>query len=113
MCQKKTSVKRIDVPQNQNFFQMKSDKMKVTVFYTTLDKIINGINSRFNQESLQIINSIRKMVKLKTDDNISYKYLKEQFDIREDYLCTEIKLLQNMPDIPNGISLQTIHKWLD
>jgi hypothetical protein len=46
------------------------DEMKVTVFYTTLDKLINGINSRFNQESLQIINSIRNMVKLKTGENI-------------------------------------------
>jgi hypothetical protein len=49
-------------------------------------------------------------VKLKTDGNISYKCLKEQFDIREDDLCTEIKLLQNMPDIPNGTLLQTIHE---
>jgi hypothetical protein len=24
------------------------DEMKVTVFYTTLDKLINGIHSRFN-----------------------------------------------------------------
>ncbi|XP_025411076.1 uncharacterized protein LOC112684004 [Sipha flava] len=53
------------------------------------------------------------MVKLETGENISYKCLKEQFDICEDDLCTEIKLLQNMPDIPNGTSLQTIHEWLD
>jgi hypothetical protein len=85
------------------------DKMKVTVFYT-LDKLINGINSRFNQESLQIINLIGNMVKLKTGENISYKCLKEQFNICEDDLCTEIKLLQNMPDIPNGTSLQIIHE---
>jgi len=40
------------------------------------------------------------MVKLKTGENVSYKCLKEAFDT---YL--------NMPDIPNGTSVQTIHKW--
>lgn len=73
------------------FSKKKSDEMKVTVFYTTLDKLINGIDSRFNQESLQIISSIGNMVKLKTGENLSYKCLKEQFDISEDDLCTEIK----------------------
>lgn len=98
---------------NQYFFETKSDEMKITVFYSTLDKLINVIDSRFNQESLKIINSIGNMVKLNTDENVPYRCLKEHFDICEDDLITEIKLLQNMPDIPNGTSVQTIHEWLD
>lgn len=88
--------------------------MKVTVFNTTLDKLINGIDSRFNWKSLQIINSIGNIVKLNTGENVSYKCLKEQFGVCEDYLCTEIILLQNMNDIPNGgTSVKTTHEWLD
>ncbi|KAF0711002.1 zinc finger MYM-type protein 1-like, partial [Aphis craccivora] len=41
--------------QNQHYFEKKSNEMRVTVFYTTLDKLINGIESRFNQESLQTL----------------------------------------------------------
>lgn len=105
---------KIDTSQNQHFFETKSDEMKVTVFNTTLDKLINGIDSRFNQESLQIINSIGNMVKLNTGENVSYKCLKEQFGVCEDDLCTEIILLQNMTDVPNGgTSVKTIHEWLD
>ncbi|CAI6358796.1 unnamed protein product [Macrosiphum euphorbiae] len=88
--------------------------MKVTVSNTTLDKLINGIDSRFNQESLQIINSIGNMVKLNTGENVSYKCIKEQFGVCEDDLCTEKILLKNMTDIPNGgNSVKTIHEWLD
>lgn len=115
MSKKKVSSK-IDFPknsQNQHFFQTKSDEMRVTVFYPTLNKLINDIDSRFNQESLQIINTIGNMVKLKTIESISYKCLNEKFDICEDDLCTEMKLLKNMPDIPSGTSVQTIHKCLD
>jgi len=105
---------KINTSQNQYFFETKSDEMKVTVFNTTLDKLINGIDSRFNQESLKIINSIGNMVKLNTGENISYQCLKEQFGICEDDLCTEIILLKNMTDIPNGgTSVKTIHEWLD
>lgn len=105
---------KIDTSQNQHFFETKSDEMKVTVFNTTLDKLINGIDSRFNQESLQIINSIGNMVKLNTGENVSYKCLKEQFGICEDDLYTEIILLKNMTDLPNGgTSVKTIHEWLD
>jgi len=93
---------KIDTPknnQNQHYFEKKSDKIRVTVFYTTLDKLINGIESRFNQESLQIISTIGNIVKLKTSESISYKCLKEKFDICEDDLCTEMILLKNMSEI--------------
>lgn len=36
------------------------------------------------------------MVKLNISESISYKCLKEKFDICEDDLCAEIKLLKNM-----------------
>lgn len=113
MFEKKNVSTKIDTSQNQYFFETKSDEIKVTVFNTTLDKLINGIDFRFNQESLQIINSIVNMVKLKTGENVSHKCLKEQFDIFENDLCTEIILLQNMKDIPNDTSNEKIHEWLD
>lgn len=69
---------KIDTSQN-NFLQTKSDDTKVTVFYTTLNKLINSIDSRFKKESInysQIINSIKNIVKLKnTGKNVSYKCL--------------------------------------
>lgn len=46
------------------FLKTKSDKTKVIVFYTTLDKQINDIDSRFNPVSLKIINSIGNTVKM-------------------------------------------------
>lgn len=107
---------KIDTPknnQNQHYFEKKSDEMRVTVFYTNLDKLINGIQSRFNQESLQIISTVGNMVKLKTSESISYKCIKEKFGICEDDLCAEMKLLKNMSDIRSGNSVQTMHEWLD
>lgn len=45
--------------------------------------------------------------------NGEYNKWKEQFDLCEDDLSAEIKLLQNMPDIPNnGNSAQTIHSMV-
>lgn len=46
-------------------------------------------------------------------ENLSYHCLKGHFNICEDDLVTEIKLLQNMPGTPSGTSVQTMYEWLD
>lgn len=48
---------------------------------------MNDIDSRINQETLEINNLIKHMVKLKTSENISYKCSREMFDVCENYLC--------------------------
>lgn len=45
--------------------------------------------------------------------NVLCTNVEKKFDICEDHLYTEIKLLKNMPNIPSGTSFQTIHEWLD
>lgn len=48
-------------------------------------------------------------MKLKTNECILYKCFKKS----SIFVCTEIKLLKKMLDIPSGTSFQIIHDWLD
>ncbi|CAI6357412.1 unnamed protein product [Macrosiphum euphorbiae] len=77
-----------------------------------LNKMIRGIDERFSQETLNLIASMGKMLKLQTDD-ADIKILSEAFNLKN--IHTEIKLLINIPEIESicGSSNINISKWLD
>lgn len=91
---KKTiSVKKVDNNHNHQYFEKtKKDEMKHFFFYFAFDQIISGLNVRFDQESLKLIEGIGNLVNLKLMDDILY--FKTLFNIN----VSEIKLLKNMAD---------------
>jgi len=59
---RKISKKIDNATQTQHFFKTKFDEMRVNVYNTTLDTLINGLDLRFKQETLDIINIIGNLV---------------------------------------------------
>jgi len=55
---------KVDSIKNQHMFVSKLEELKVTVYYKTLDILINGLHSRFTQESLDMINAVGNMISL-------------------------------------------------
>lgn len=49
---------KIDTINNQHFMSGKKDEMSVNVYYQTLEQLIAGLNLRFNQETLKMVESI-------------------------------------------------------
>ena len=49
----------------QYYMSSKEEEMKVSVYYSTLDHMISGINIRFNQETINMIRSIGNYFKYK------------------------------------------------
>ncbi|KAE9543666.1 hypothetical protein AGLY_002062, partial [Aphis glycines] len=90
----------------------KIEEMRYFTFYPMLDEMIRGIDERFSQETLNLIVSMGKMLKLQTDD-ADIKILSEAFNLKN--IHTEIKLLINILDIESicGSSNTNISKWLD
>lgn len=43
--------------------------MRITVYNVTLNQMINGINMRFSQETLNVIKSIANLLELTVDNN--------------------------------------------
>jgi hypothetical protein len=43
---------------NQTFFNTKFDELKITVFYSLLDKLLNGIDLRFKQNTFDLIDAM-------------------------------------------------------
>ncbi|KAF0703978.1 zinc finger MYM-type protein 1-like, partial [Aphis craccivora] len=53
---------------SQYFFKTKEEEMKLIVYNTALDQMINGISIRFNQETINMIKSIANLIILQTND---------------------------------------------
>jgi len=66
--------------------------MKVFIYYSTLDYIICGINIKFNQEIMKMIQSIGNLFILNINSN-DISVLSKTFDLNSDMSKTEINLL--------------------
>jgi len=96
---------------NQYFFQTKEEEMKLTVYYTALDQMINGISIRFNQETINMIKSIANLTILQTNyDNVCT--LASSFNLDTLTLQTEIRLLQNYDSVPKNILKNKCDEWI-
>ncbi|KAL4113073.1 hypothetical protein QTP88_016764 [Uroleucon formosanum] len=78
--------------QTRHIFKTKFDEMRVNVCNTTLDTLINGLDLRFKQETLDIINIIE------------FDLLNKYFHISKESLISEITLLKQLEDTPKVFS---------
>lgn len=86
--------------------------MLVTCFNVVLNYLLNGLNYRFNQETLNLIHLVMNVLKLEpTQEDLSY--LNDVFGVDNDQLKCEIELLKNIPNIPTETTTKTIHQWID
>lgn len=110
---RKISKKVDDNHDHQYFEETKKDEMKHSCFYFALDQIISGLNVRFNQESLELINGVGNLVNLETTEE-DVLYFKTLFDINVDEIKSEIKLLKNMADSETlkGTSTKEVYVWI-
>lgn len=77
---------------NQHVFKTKKDEIRVFVFFPLLDTLIQGIEHRFNQETISIITTIGKMLKLNFNKE-EISLLSTFFEVSERELESEIRLL--------------------
>lgn len=104
-----------DKQDNQYFEETKKIEMKHSCYFFALDEIMSGLNSRFHQENLELIEGIGNLVSLNpTEDNM--KYFKILFNTDVNELKAEMKLLNNMTTSEvltmKGTSTKIIHNWV-
>lgn len=108
---------KIDTSKNQYFPKTKQEELKNTVYIPLLDNLIMGIEERFNQDILKLINAMGRLLKL--DTSISDLHLlSEKFMLNESELDAEIKLIKHLPKeqlvkLQTGSSNKSIRCWLD
>lgn len=111
---RKISKKLEDKSETQHIFKNKYDEMRILVFYSNLDVLLNGLEERFKQDTLDVINAIGLLVNLDDESETStYKILYTYFSISADDLCCEVNLLRSTEDTPKGTNSGSVHKWLD
>jgi len=93
MLKKRKVSSKIDTVTNQHFMFSKEDEMRVNVYYQTLDQFIAGLNLRFNQETLKMIECMGHLLKLETDSDDIFLF-SSLFDLNAANLKTEIFLLK-------------------
>ncbi|KAL4113589.1 hypothetical protein QTP88_017193 [Uroleucon formosanum] len=113
---RKISKKIDNATQTRHIFKTKFDEMRVNVYNTTLDTLINGLDLRFKQETLDIINIIGNLVNLDINMenyNTEFDLLNKYFHISKESLISEITLLKQLEDTPKGTCSGSVYKWLD
>jgi len=115
VVKKRKISKKVDDNHDYQYFEKtKKDKMKHSCFYFALDQIISGLNIRFNQESLKLIEGIGNLVNLETIEEDTL-YFETLFDINVNEIKSEIKLLKNMADTETlkGSSTKDVYVWFN
>ncbi|KAL4152914.1 hypothetical protein QTP88_000747 [Uroleucon formosanum] len=78
------------------FFKTKKNELKITVYNQLLDELISGINSRFNQEIVQLVQAVASMIRLDTTP-VMISILSNFANVPVEKLQSEIKLLKYLP----------------
>jgi len=52
---------------SQHFFENTKEEMKVAVYNSVIDKMLNGIKVRFSQDILNLIDSVGNLLKLEIE----------------------------------------------
>jgi len=108
---------RIDKTSNNQFvFKTKKNELKITVYNQLLDELISGINSRFNQEIVQLVQAVASMIRLDTTP-VMISILSNFANVLVEKLQSEIKLLKYLPATDGkpdtNTNNESIHAWLD
>lgn len=112
MTKRKVSSKIDKSYDTQHIMNNKEQEMKICVFLPMLDKMINGIDTRFNQETLIMIFSIGHLTELETsqDDVVN---LCNIFELKQQYeLEAEIRLIKQTNSNPKGKNYNEWIKWI-
>ncbi|KAF0757116.1 zinc finger MYM-type protein 6-like, partial [Aphis craccivora] len=103
---------KIDNNHTQHFSLDKKNEMKTFVYYVVLDDLFNGLENRFNQETLDLIHAIGRMMQHKMESS-DIDILTKKFDLHRDEFEGELRLIRAIPDFEEGTSNNTLHKWLE
>jgi len=113
VIRRKVSTKINEKTGSQYFFLNKSDEIKISVYYELFDDLLSTTDSRFNQETLGLIEAISGVLNMEIKPEMIDVLAK--FSSTE--LKTEISLLKHLPksDKPYGthISNESIYLWFD
>ncbi|CAI6377027.1 unnamed protein product [Macrosiphum euphorbiae] len=91
---KKTIPRKLDDNKNQHLFETKYDELRVLVFYYTLDTLCQGLDTRFKQDTLDLIHAVGMLTNLSTEiETTSYDLLSKYFGILTEELRAEVKIL--------------------
>lgn len=102
---------KIDITTNQHFMLSKKDEMRVNVSYQTLDQLIAGLNLRFDQETLKMLESMGHLLKLETSSDDIF-LLSSLFDLDSANLETDIRLLKQSTDLSES-NKANCEKWME
>lgn len=83
---------KLDGSNTQYFVSFKEEEMTVFVYYLTLDKRISGIDIRYNQETMDMIQSVGNLIMLNTNSADLF-ILSNAFDVNSEMLVAEIKIM--------------------
>jgi len=79
-----------------------------------LDTLCQGLDTRFKQDTLDLIHAVRMLTNLSISETTSYDLLSKYFGIVTEELSAEVKILRaiktNTPKIRNSVS---VFNWLD
>lgn len=104
---------RVDPSKNGHIIESKKEEIKYSCYFVTLDDMLSSLNSRFNQETLDLISAVGNLINRTSTEN-DYAYLFKTFNINIDELKSEIRLLKNIPntEMLKDSSTRTITQWL-
>lgn len=91
----------------------KKDEMRINVYYQTLDQLIAGLNLRFNQETIKMIDrKYGSFIEIRNPSSDDIFLLSSVFDLDAAYLETEIRLLKQSTDLSES-NKANCEKWMD
>lgn len=110
LLRRKVSTQIDQKSNSQYFFKNKKDEMKISVYYQLLDDLISAMNSRFNQETLNLIKAVASLLQMETKPEM-IDILAKFSNTSSTDLITEINLLKHLPksDLPDGILSESIY----
>lgn len=87
--------------------------MRVLLFNPFLDQLIAGIDRRFNQETIQLIESMGRLLQFDIPLN-ELKMIAQKLRVKNiSMLQADVTQLINDPLIPKGSSTSVLKEWLD
>jgi len=97
-----------------HIFENKLDEIKICVYYELLDDLLSAMDSRFNQETLRLIEAIASLLGMEIKPEM-IDVLAKFSNTSSTNLKPEINLLTHLPksDKPGGMSGESIYLWLD
>ncbi|KAL4130758.1 hypothetical protein QTP88_008150 [Uroleucon formosanum] len=76
---------------SQHFFENTKEEMKITVYNSVIDKMLNGVKVRFSQDTLNLIDSVGNLLKLEIEKK-HLQTISDTFGLSFNQLDNEVRL---------------------